>query len=262
MVISWSSLRAFEKCPFQQKLIIIDKVVQKKIDERRFITGTVGHRFFEIWAKRGFDNGFDSTAAGLMLDEVIRGKYIKWHDDSDYSRVKERVIKEASKLIEAVRYHKIDRIKNFQTEVYLKKDSPDGQNSISGIIDFISNNGSWIIELKMSADPRWADPGQLIFYGLLHALIQRRYPTKLSFFLPLMHKRKDQLFDINIDRDKCLEINDRIQNVIDLSDSGFYPATGDLETCKYCTVKFYCKDGAPAIGSTEKIKHSPRHSWT
>jgi hypothetical protein len=42
MIISWSFLKAFEQCPFQQKLIRIDKVIPKKIDERRFITGTVG----------------------------------------------------------------------------------------------------------------------------------------------------------------------------------------------------------------------------
>jgi hypothetical protein len=56
MIISWSFLKAFEKCPYQQKLIRIDKVRPKKIDERRFITGNVGHKFFQIWSKRGFDN--------------------------------------------------------------------------------------------------------------------------------------------------------------------------------------------------------------
>jgi len=245
MVISWSFLRAFEKCPFQQKLIRIDKVGPKRIDERRFITGTVGHRFFEIWAKRGFNDRFDSTASGQILDDVIRGKYIKWHDDSDYGRVRERVIKEASLLIESARYHGIDKINNLQTEVYLKKDLPDGQNSIAGIIDVIANNGTWIIELKMSADIKWADPSQLMFYRAFLSSIHQKDPIRLSFFLPLMHKREDQLFDINIDRDKCLEINDRIQNVIESLNRGYYPATGDLETCKYCTVKFYCKDRKP-----------------
>ena len=72
MVISWSLLRAFEKCPFQQKLIRIDKVVQKKVDERRFITGSVGHKFFEIWAKRGFDNEINPAAAGRIFDGLIR----------------------------------------------------------------------------------------------------------------------------------------------------------------------------------------------
>jgi len=35
MLISWSFLRAFEKCPFQQKFIRIDKVRPKKIDGQR-----------------------------------------------------------------------------------------------------------------------------------------------------------------------------------------------------------------------------------
>ena len=242
MILSWSLLRAFEQCPYQQKLIRIDKVGPKKVDERRFKAGSVGHKFFEMWAKRGFNDRFDSTASGQILDDVIRGKYIKWHDDLDYSRVRKRVIKEASLLIEAARYHGIDKIHNFQTEVYLKKDLPDGQNSISGIIDLIANGGSWIIELKMSADIKWADPDQLIFYRALLSSIPQSDPIRLSFFLPFMHKREDQLFDINFEKNKSLELFGRIQNVINLCNSGFYPATGDKETCKYCTVRLYCNN--------------------
>ena len=110
MIISWSFLRSFEKCPFQQKLIRIDKVRPKIVDECRFIAGAVGHRFFEIWAKRGFDNEMKPEAAGRIFDRLVHRKFIKWHDESDCGRTRERVIKEASLLIEAVRHHGIDKL--------------------------------------------------------------------------------------------------------------------------------------------------------
>jgi hypothetical protein len=141
MVISWSFLRAFEKCPFQQKLIRIDKVRPKKIDERRFIVGTVGHKFFQIWAKRGFDNNMNLEAEGRILDELIRRKNIRWHNESDCGETRERVIKDASLLIEAVRHNGIDKMNDVQTECFLLKRLLDGQNFIGGIIDLIANNG-------------------------------------------------------------------------------------------------------------------------
>jgi hypothetical protein len=49
----------------------------------------------------------------------------------------------------------------------------------------------------MSEDPKWADPDQLMFYDLLLASIQRRYPIKLSFFLPLIPDIKAQMIEIN-----------------------------------------------------------------
>jgi hypothetical protein len=137
MVISWSFLRAFEKCPLQQKLIRIDKVCPEKTDERRFINGSVSHKFFEIWAKRGFDNEMSPKAAGRIFDGLIRRKYIKWRDESDCDRLRERVINEALLLIEAVRHHGIDKINDLQIEAHLMKSLPDGQNYIGGIIDLI-----------------------------------------------------------------------------------------------------------------------------
>jgi hypothetical protein len=240
MVISWSFLRAFGKCPFQQKLIRIDKVRPKRIDERRFITGAVGHKFFEIWAKRGFDNETNPAAAGRIFDGLIHRKFIKWHDASDCGKVRERVIKEASLLIEAVRRHGIDKIRDAQIECFLLKPLPDGQNFIGGIIDLIANNGSWIIELKMSADLKWADPDQLIFYGLLLASIQRRYPSRLALFLPLMPNVKDRLFDINFSNNKFFDMYRRIQDTISKWETSQFTATGDQGTCRYCTVRIYC----------------------
>ena len=114
MVISWSFLRAFEKCPFQQKLIRIDKVIPKKIDERRFIAGAVGHRFFEVWAKRGFDDEITPKTVERILYIMSKRKYIVWRNKSDYEKVKERVINEASMIIEAVHQHGIDKLNNLQ----------------------------------------------------------------------------------------------------------------------------------------------------
>ena len=240
MVISWSFLKAFEQCPYQQKLIRIDKVRPEKPDERRFIKGTVGHKFFQIWAKRGFDDKIDPMAAGRLFDGLIRRKYIKWRDESDCGKLRERVIKEASLLIETVRHHGIDKIRDAQVESFLLKALPDGQNYVGGIVDLIGNNGSWIIELKMSADTKWADPDQLIFYGLLLAAIQRRYPDRLSFFLPLMPNVEDTLLDINFLRSDLFDMYQQIQDIIFKSHLKQLPATGNPETCRYCIVRNYC----------------------
>lgn len=67
-------------------------------------------------------------------------------------------------MIEAVRHHEIDKVSDAQIECFLLKPLPDGQNFIGGVVDLIGNNGSWIIELKMSADKRWADPDQLKYH--------------------------------------------------------------------------------------------------
>ena len=119
MVISWSFLRAFEKCPYQQKLIRIDKVVQKKMDERRFIAGSVGHRFFEVWAKRGFDDEITPKTVERILYIMSKRKYIVWRDKSDYERVKKKGIKEASMIVETVHQHGLNKWNNLQVEKFL-----------------------------------------------------------------------------------------------------------------------------------------------
>jgi hypothetical protein len=240
MIISWSFLNAFEKCPLQQKLIRKDKVRPKRIDERRFIVGAVGHKFLEIGAKRGFDNEMKPQAAGRIFDGLIRRKYIKWRDESDCGRTKERVINEASLLIEAVRHHGIDKINDAQIECFLLKPLPDGQNFIGGIVDLIANNGTWIIELKMSADTRWAEPGQLIYYGLILASIQSRYPTKLSFFLPIMPDFKDQLTGIEFAKQNFFIMYARIKHLISMWDKRDFPPAVDSNTCYFFDVKAYC----------------------
>ena len=250
MIISYSFLKAFEKCPYQQKLIRIDRVRPNKIDERRFITGIVGHKFFQIWAKRGFDNIMDPKDAGRIFDGLIRRKYIKWPDESDCSRVRERVIKEASLVIEAVRQLGIDKINDAQIECFLLKPLPNGQNFIGGIVDLIANNGFWIIELKMSADKRWADPDQLIYYGLLLASIQRRYPTKLSFFMPIMPNIKDQLTEIEYADHNFFNMYDRIKHLISMWDKQIFPLASDPKVCLLCEVKEYC----PSSPSRDKNK--------
>jgi CRISPR/Cas system-associated exonuclease Cas4 (RecB family) len=250
MIISYSFLKAFEKCPFQQKLIRIDKVRPERIDERRFIAGTVGHKFFQIWTRRGFDNEMIPEAAGRIFDRLIRRKYIMWRDKSDCGQTRERVIKEASLLIEAVRHHGIDKVNDAQIECFSLKTLPDGQNSVGGIIDFIANNGSWIIEIKMSADLKWADPDQLLFYGLLLASIQRRYPTRLSFFLPIMPDTRDQIIEVEFSNHNFFSMYDRIKHLISLWDTRNFPAAVDSNTCYFCNVKAYC----PSNPSHDKNK--------
>ena len=174
MVISWSFLKAFEQCPYQQKLIRIDKVVPKKIDERRFIAGAVGHRFFEVWANRRFDDKITPKTVERILYIMSKKKYIVWRDQSDYQKVKKRVINEASMIIETVRQHGIDKLDNIQVEKLFSKTLPCKQHSVAGKIDIVANRGAWLLEMKMSAEAKWRDPRQLIFYGLLIGAIRRR----------------------------------------------------------------------------------------
>lgn len=240
MVISWSFLRAFEKCPLQQKLLRIDKVIAKKIDERRFIAGSVGHRFFEMWAKRGFDNKITPKTVERILFIMSKRKYIVWKDESDYERVKKKVIKEASMIIEAVHYHNIDKLKNLQVEKLFSKPLLDKQHSVVGKVDMVANSGAWILEMKMAADPKWHDPDQLFFYGLLLGAIQRRYPHRLTFFLPVMPKVEDRLLDIQFSKDNFLTMYERIQTLIETWNKGNFPPASDPKACHFCGVKDYC----------------------
>ena len=242
LVISWSFLRAFEKCPYQQKLIRIDKVEPKKVDERRFIAGSVGHRFFEVWAKRGFDNGITPKTVERILYIMSKRKYIVWRDKSDYEKVKEKVINEADMIIETVHQHGIDKVDNLQVEKLFSKPLPSNKHSLAGKVDIVANKGAWLLEMKMSADLKWADPDQLIFYGLLIGAIKRRYPKRLTFFLPIMPNVEDRLLDIKFSKNDFLALYKRIQNLIETWNKGDFPEANNLEACKYCTVKKHCKD--------------------
>jgi hypothetical protein len=240
-VISWSFLKAFEQCPYQQKLIRIDKVVSKKMDERRFIAGSVGHRFFEVWAKRGFDDEITPKTVERILYIMSKRKYVVWRNKSDYEKVKERVINEASMIIEAVQHHGIDKLENIHVEKFFSKPLPCNQHSVAGKVDMVANNGTWLLEMKMSANPKWRDPEQLFFYGLLLGAIQRRYPRRLSFFLPVMPSVEDRLLDIEFSKDDFIVLYKRIQDLIEAWNKGDFPEASNLEACEYCTVKNHCK---------------------
>jgi len=240
MVISWSFLKAFEQCPYQQKLIRMDKVIPKKMDERRFIPGAVGHRFFEVWAKRGFDDGITPKTVERILYIMTNRKNIMWGDKSVYEKVKKRVINEASMIIEAVQHHGIDKLENIHVEKFFSKPLPCNQHSVAGKVDMVANNGTWLLEMKMSAEAKWQDSDQLIFYSLLLGSIQRRYPERLTFFLPVMKNIEDRLLNIEFAKDDFIDMYRRIQDIILKWDAGQFPATGDKETCQYCSVRNYC----------------------
>jgi hypothetical protein len=239
MVVSWSFLKAFEQCPFQQKLIRIDKVVPKKIDERRFIAGAVGHRFFEVWAERGFDDTITPRTVERILYIMSKKKYIVWRDKSDYERVKEKVINEASLIVETVHRHGIDKLYNIQVEKLFTKPLPCNQHLVAGKVDIVANDGAWLLEMKMSAETKWQDPDQLIFYGLLIGSIQRRYPERLTFFLPVMPNVEDRLLNIQFSKNDFLAMYER--NLIGSWENEYFPVAGNLETCKYCPVGNYCR---------------------
>ena len=70
----------------------------------------------------------------------------------------------------------------------------------------------------MSAEVKWQDSDQLIFYGLLIGAIQRQYPRRLTFFLPVMPKVEDRLFDIEFSNNDFLKMYTRIKDLISMWD--------------------------------------------
>jgi hypothetical protein len=83
MQVSWSFMRGYEACPYQQKLIRIDKLGPEKPDERRFIRGTTGHRFFELWAKSSFDDSMKpEVAANIFWNDPLRLRSLDRQDQS------------------------------------------------------------------------------------------------------------------------------------------------------------------------------------
>jgi hypothetical protein len=95
--------------------------------------------------------------------------------------------------------------------------------------------------MKMSSDPRWIDPDQLIFYGLIFKMARNGLPTRLSFFLPL-NESEHQVVDIEVTQEGLEAMRSRADNLIARWTQGDFPATGDLETCRRCEVRLYCKD--------------------
>jgi hypothetical protein len=238
--ISWSFLRAYEKCPLQQKLIRIDGLGPEKVDERRFIRGTTGHKFFEIWARRGFDDKITPDEAANILDDLVAKKHIVWFSGADYDKLKKMVVNEALMLMEAAHWHGIDRLNNFTVEKWVSKSLPFGNHMIRGLIDMVAGGGKWILETKMSTNAKWIDPDQLVFYGLLLGMAGRRYPTRLSFFLPVMNKVQDRLRDVEFSNNDFSKMYERVKDFIKRWTSGEFPATGDKDTCWWCEVKAHC----------------------
>jgi hypothetical protein len=248
MNVSWSLLQAYEKCPLQQKLIRIDKVGPKKVDERKFIAGTTGHHFFMMWAKKGFDERTTPELAQDIFNDLISKRHIVWFNNSDKERVRVKVIKEASKLIRAVRYHGLDKLNTMQIEKTIEKRLPFGNHKVSGIADIIAQDESWIIETKMTDDLKWADKDQLIFYGLLLGAINRRYPKRLSFFLPVMEKAEDSLIDVDFSKAEFLLMYKRICNFVTNWTNGLFFATGNAEKCNHCCVASFCLFFCTSVG--------------
>ena len=242
MQVSSSFMRGYEACPYQQKLIRIDKLGPEKPDERRFIRGTTGHKFFDLWAKRSFDGNMTPEMAADILDDLVSKKKIIWFNARDKARMRKRVVTEAAMLMEAVRYHGIDGLKNLQVESWLSA-SLFGEHVIKGLLDALIDGGAWLLETKMSDDQKWIDPDQLVFYGFLLGLAKKRYPSRLSFFLPVMERVEDRLLDIDFSEDDFRAINNRVQNFIRKWTTGEFPATGEGETCKWCEVKSHCIGG-------------------
>ena len=157
MQVSWSFMRAFENCPYQQKLIRIDKLGPKMVDERRFIRGSTGHKFFELWAERSFDDDMKAEMAADILDDLAAKKRIEWLNPSDKEKMRERVISEAEMLMQAVRFHGLDRLKNIQVEKWLTGHLPSSEHIVRGLMDVVINKGEWLIETKMSDNQKWID---------------------------------------------------------------------------------------------------------
>ena len=233
-------MRAYEACPYQQKLIRIDKVGPEKPDERRFIRGTTGHKFLEVWARRSFDDRMAPELARDILDDLVVKKHIVWFNASDKEKMRKRVVAEAAMLMEAVRYHGLDRLKDLQLESWLSAPL-FGDHVIRGLVDVVVAGGAWLLETKMSDDPKWIVPDQLLFYGFLLGMAKKRYPSRLSFFLPVMERVEDRLLDVDFSEADFGKMNNRVQDFVAKWSASEFPATGEKETCRYCEVKAHCK---------------------
>lgn len=245
MRFSWSLMRAYEQCPLQQKLIRIDKLGPEKVDERRFIRGSTGHKFLELWAKKGFCNKMIPEEAGKIFKGLASKKHIVWLGEKEKEELAAKVIIDASMIMEAVRFHKLNLVNDLEVEKWVSKPIMSGGHVLAGLMDLVAEGGAWAIETKMSNDPKWSDPGQLIFYGLLLRIARRRYPKRLSFFLPLRKTIENRLMDIEFFEEDFSRMHARIMSFINNWESGIFPPKGEKEVCAHCEVKLFCKMSDP-----------------
>lgn len=240
MRFSWSLLRAYEQCPLQQKLIRIDKLGPEKVDERRFIRGSTGHKFLELWAKKGFCNEITPEEAGNIFKGLASKKHIVWLGEKDKEELAIKVISDASMIMEAVRFHKLNLVNDLKVEKWISKPILSGEHVLAGLMDMLAESGRWVIETKMSKDPKWFDKDQLIFYGFLLRVARGKYPARLSFFLPLIEKVENRLVDVDFSEDEFLRMLNRVKRFILKWNTGKFPAMGEADTCRWCDVKSYC----------------------
>lgn len=252
MRFSWSLLKLYEQCPFKAKLIRIDKVERERAYQKRFITGTTGHQFFCMWFRRGFDEKTKPEQAAWIFDKEDRKKGIPWESHEERSRARNRVVREAGRLIEAVRLNRIDKIDTLDIEKRLSAKRPFGNHSIAGIADMVGQNNSWLLEMKMSDDPRWADSDQLIFYGLLLGKLSGKYPARLSFFLPLK-EIGSQVSDIKFSEGDFIRMYNRVENLVIKWGQGAFPTSVRRETCRWCEVQTYCKNGEMTLTNSPML---------
>ncbi len=249
MRLSWSLLRLYERCPYAAKLMRIDKVRPDKDSQKRFITGTAGHRFLQRWHRRGFDHKTKPWEAGVIVDGVAAQEGIEWNSQSERSRFKWRSIKEASLLMKAVRHHGLDELTGLELERRLPAPLPGGSHSIAGVADMVVGDGLWFLEMKMSSDPRWTDPDQLVFYGLLFQLAEGRVPERLSFFLPV-NRGDRQVVDVAVTQESFDAMQSRVRNVIIRWTQGDFQASGNAEVCSACEARRYCRSGVRTMTGT------------
>ncbi len=241
MRVSYSLLRLYERCPAAAKLIRVDKVRPEKDSKKRFITGSAGHRFLQRWHSRGFDYKTKAFEAGMIVDSIAAQEGIEWRSQGERNAFKWRAVKEASLLMKAVRHHDLDKIAGLQLEKRLFAQLPGGNHSIAGVADMVISDGAWVLEMKMSSDVRWADPDQLVFYGLIFKMAGAQVPKRLSFFLPLQEGAKS-VRDIDFSAGHFSRMHDRINNVIIRWTENHFPGCGNRHTCLNCEVQFNCPE--------------------
>jgi hypothetical protein len=239
--VSWSLMRAYERCPLQTKLIYIDKLGPERVDERRFIRGSVGHKFIEEWAKKGFCESMTPEDAGRIFKDLVSRKHIVWLHDKDEAQLHERVIEDAAKIQSAIRYNELFALRGLQVEKWISKPFMDGAHTVKGVLDMVAYGGTWLLETKLTTDPKWIDPDQLFFYGYLLAMANKRYPRRLSFFLPLIDNVQDRLVDVKFSKSDFSKMYGRMKDFIQKWSAGEFPAIGSIEDCKWCEVKAHCQ---------------------
>lgn len=242
MNVSYSRMKAFERCPQQQKLIYVDKLGPEKEDKRRYIGGSTGHEFFTAFYKQRFAATFSPAIAMGIFDVLEKDEFVVWKNKEDRDKVRLKTVEDAAQIKEAVFATGLDKcLESMQNERWLKALIPKMYpHFLHGKCDIVIFNDDWVLDMKVTKAKQYLDSDQLIFYAMLYALAVKRRIKRVSFFVPLMAEGK-KIVDVSVDGIDYQSMLDRIERYIDSWQHNYFPVTGEeSRDCFFCDVKMNC----------------------